>query len=654
MRNFCATLFLCTLLVPSAARSQARDTTQLGTVVVSATKTPSERASLTQAVTVLTGEELRAQGITRVSDALRTVPGAVLVQNGSVGSVNTLFMRGGESRYTKVLIDGVTVNAPGGFFDFSHLTTDNVERIEIVRGPASVVHGADAMTGIVQIFTRQGRGPLRGSAEARAGNRGTREASLDAGGSAGRARYTIGGGARRTDGVHSLNNNYYNGTLSGSAGFRPSDASDVYLTTRYTAAEFHYPTDFTGRPVDPDEYRVQHRLTAGLDASARLSPAVTGRVRLGSNEVSDLTEDQETWQDMGFEITRNYSTLSRNRRRSAEIGAAVILPVSSTLNLGAEYMRESERSIDAEGGPTGGSTSATFAGRRTNRAAYGELTGSVLSLASYTIAGRIDDNSDYDAHATYRAGASLPVGETTRFRVSLSTAFNAPAFNQLWPTRYTTGSPDLKPERSRSWEVRMDQTFAEGTVEVSAGYFRQRFTDMIHYVMGGPPSFDFSFANLAAAEANGFDAEGRARLTSFLTATAGYTFVRPRVTAVYPGYRGTLRKDQALLRRPPHSGSFSLALGPSRGKSLSVTGNFVGERPDMDFTRSEPVTVLLPRYFRTDLAGAIDVLRFDGGKSSLGMSFRVENILDTDYEDVFGFATPGRSFVLGARYTGAL
>ena len=113
--------------------------------------------SVTQPVTVITGEELRARGITRVSDALRSVPGATLVQNGSVGSVNSLFLRGGESRYTKVLIDGVAVNAPGGFFDFSHLTTDNIERIEVVRGPASVVYGADAVSGVIQIFTRPPR-----------------------------------------------------------------------------------------------------------------------------------------------------------------------------------------------------------------------------------------------------------------------------------------------------------------------------------------------------------------------------------------------------------------------------------------------------------------------------------------------------------------
>jgi vitamin B12 transporter len=149
-------------------RSQSPDTTQLGAVVVSASKVPRSADVLTQAVTVISGDDLRARGVARVADALREVPGASLVQSGSFGAITSLFLRGGENRYTKVLLAGVAVNAPGGYFDFSHLTTDNIERIEIVRGPASVC-GADAVTGIVQIFTRRGGPGGRASIGARGG-----------------------------------------------------------------------------------------------------------------------------------------------------------------------------------------------------------------------------------------------------------------------------------------------------------------------------------------------------------------------------------------------------------------------------------------------------------------------------------------------------
>src|SRR5204863_8945600 len=124
--------------VPSPSAAQQPDSVSLATVVVSATKTAVSRDALTQSVTVITGAQLRARGIARVSDALQTVPGATSAQNGSFGSVSSLFLRGGESRYNKVLSDGVTVNQSGGYFEFSHRTSYNVERSEIRRVPASV------------------------------------------------------------------------------------------------------------------------------------------------------------------------------------------------------------------------------------------------------------------------------------------------------------------------------------------------------------------------------------------------------------------------------------------------------------------------------------------------------------------------------------
>ena len=641
------------LLIGADARAQETDTARLGTVVVSATKTPAERASLTQAVTVITGGELRARGITRVSDALRAVPGAALVQNGSIGSVNTLVLRGGESRYTKVLIDGVTVNAPGGFFDFSHLTTDNIERMEIVRGPASVVYGADAMTGIVQIFTRQGRGPISLNADARAGTYGTREATMDLSGASGRARYSVGGGTRRTDGVLKFNNQYYNGTLSGSAGFAPTDGSDVLVSMRYGAAEFHYPTDFTGAPVDSNSYRVQHRLTAGADANTRLAHNVTGRLRLGTNEVSDLTEDIGV--PFGSTESRHSAFLSRNKRRSAELGFALLLPMSATLNVGAEYMHERERSVNEEG-PVGGSAAPTseFAASRDNRAAYAEVIGSFASRASYTLAVRRDDNSDYDAHNTYRVGTSVPVSRTTRARASFSTAFNAPAFNQLHPTLFTVGSPDLEPERNIAWEIGAEQVLAAGRLTVSAGYFSQRFRDLIQFVSGGPPDFLGSFDNLTEAESNGFDVEMRLAPVGNLSASAGYTQARPRVTRVSPSYQGDLEPGDPLIRRPIHSGNAVVTWSSGSVGSVSLSASYSGDRPDMDFTQFPSPVVTLPAYTRLDFSASREILRFAAGRSSLGLTLRVENALDRDYEDVLNFPAPGRTVLIGARYSGSL
>ena len=131
---------------------------------------PCSADSLGVSVTVLRGDDLRAQGIRSVGDALRQVPGAQVVQGGGFGAQTSLFLRGGESDYVKVLVDGVPVNQPGGAYDFANLTTDNVERIEVVRGPGSVLYGSDAIAGVVQIVTREGAGAPGASAAGRGGH----------------------------------------------------------------------------------------------------------------------------------------------------------------------------------------------------------------------------------------------------------------------------------------------------------------------------------------------------------------------------------------------------------------------------------------------------------------------------------------------------
>lgn len=638
--------------VPIESEAQRADTTTLDPVVISATKNPAARAALTQSVTVITREQIQALGITRVSDALQMVPGVAMVQNGSIGSVNTLFLRGGESRYTRVLIDGVAVNAPGGFFDFSHLTTDNVERIEIVRGPASVVHGADAMTGVVQIFTRQGKGPLQFAATGRAGSHATREATADMSGRSGGSHFSIGGGARRTDGVLAFNNQYYNGTLSGSAGFAPVPGARAAVSARYTAAEFHYPTDYTGAPVDSNAYRVQHRLTAGVHGTSRLTKSIEAGVLLGANDVSDLTEDIAV--PFGSTVPYHSALRSRHRRKSGEAGLIFTLPSDAKLSAGAEYVTESEWSVSEEGPVNGASqpTSAFSAGRN-SKAVYAELTGGRASRASYTFAARRDDNSDYEAFTTYRAGASFPLEEAVRIRASISTAFNAPAFNQLRPTLYTVGSPGLRPENTRAWEVAVEEMLFSGGARISAAYFNQRFRQLIQFVQGGPPGFLGSYANLTEAESNGFEVEFSGRVPNGWSVTAAYSRSRPRVRRVSPDYTGNLRPGDPLIRRPVNSGSASLSWASDAG-SLSFSGTFIGSRPDLDFSEFPSRRVTLASYARVDVAGSRKLLQTASGRSSLSLTARVENALNRGYEDVLNFPAPGRTILLGARYDGRM
>ncbi|HEY8165250.1 MAG TPA: TonB-dependent receptor [Gemmatimonadaceae bacterium] len=637
-------------MLPARSAAQERDTAVLDPVVISATQTPVQKSSLTQQVTVITGKELRDRGIARLSDALRVVPGAAVTSNGSFGSVTTLFLRGGESRYTRVLIDGVAVNSSGGFFDFSHLTTDNIDRIEIVRGPGSVVHGADAMTGTIQIFTRRGSGPSRVTADARAGTYGTREASLSLAGRKDATSYSISGAHHFTDGILPFNNQYLNGTLSSSVGYSGRAGENVSATARYTTAEFHYPTDYTGAPVDSNSYRVQHRLTVGTDAVVPVSRVVETRINVGSNEVWDLTEDINV--PFGAQTQQHLAQSSYSRRRNAGARAQLTLP-SIRLTAGAEIERESERSIDRRG-PVGGPQAVVsrFSASRDVRAGFVELLGSAAHAMSYTLAARVDDNSDFDTHTTYRVGAKGEVVTGLSVRASISTAFNAPAFNQLRPTLFTVGSPNLRPETARTWEAGVEEELANGAIRLSAGYFNQRFNDLIQFVSGGPPDFRGSFANLARAQSNGYELGLDARGPAGLILNASYTQATPHVTKLSTDYSGSLHVGDALIRRPSHSATATVTQSPIPRLTVSLSANYVGKRPDLDFNLFPATTLTLPSYTRVD--GAASFAAYRSSRNELSLTFRAENALNRKYEDVLHFQSPGRVILVGARFDGGL
>jgi vitamin B12 transporter len=642
-----AALALAAVFVPCRpVRSQANDTAQLRTVVVSASKVPKPASSLTQPVTVLLGEDLRARGVTRVSDALREVPGAALVQSGSYGAVTSLFLRGGESRYTKVLIDGVPVNAPGGFFDFSHLTTDNIDRIEIVRGPASVLYGADAVSGIVQIFTRKGSAEPRGSVGLRAGTYRSLDVDGDAVGSTPLGGFSLGAAHHSTRGILPFNNEYRNGTLSSALTLAEGASGDARISARYTAAEFHYPTDFAGQPVDSNSYRTQHRLTVGLDAGRNLNSNIQSRLLLGSNDVSDLTADIAI--PFGATSPQYSEFRSRGYRRNAEGRLSFFLPTDATITLGAAYEREHENSSSGSGA-VGGATVQTdsFDASRHNVAYYSELLGNLTERFSYTLSGRMDDNSDYDRFGTYRIGANANVLPMVRLRASLSTAFNAPAFNQLRPTLYTVGSPSLRPERIRSAELGFVTTIRPELIQASASYFTQRFSDLIQYVNGAPPTFKGSYANLTAASSNGYEAEVQVSPVRSWRGSASYTIVSPRVRVVDPAYQGSDKVGDALIRRPSHSGNLIVSYSRPSSASFGVAMSFVGKRADLDFAQFPSPRVTLPSYTKLDLSADFPLTAIRRG--GLKLSLRLENALDKHYEDVLHFAAPGRTVLIGAR-----
>jgi vitamin B12 transporter len=629
--------------------SEAQDTSvvQLDTVLVSASKAPPGAAPVAQAVTVITGSELRAAGITRVSEALRYVPGAAVTGSGAVGAVTALFLRGGESRYTKVLLDGVAVNAVGGYFDFSHLTTDNVDRIEIVRGPGSVVYGADAMTGVVHIFTRKGDGKTSMEAEVRGGSYRTLDASLSALGGTNRLNYSLGSARYSTDGILPFNNEYTNTTLSGSARFEPAAATRLDLSARLGSARYHYPTDFQGFVEDSNSFRDQRRFTIGLDASHRLSERVELRVLAGSNRVGDLTDDVEApsaFTGGDEDIHTKYRV--RTHRESGEFRGSIGLP-GALLTTGVEYVRETERSVASEG-PVGGTQreSSAFSGTRETRVGFAEVAGAASRL-EYTVSGRLDRPSDFGAFRTYRLGLASRRGGF-RFRAAAATAFNAPSFSQLLPTEFTVGSPDLDPERAQALEAGVDWSAADDRLRVGLTRFDQRFLDLIQFVGGGPPQFLGSYANLAEARSRGWEVDMRSAPFPGWIVAASFTELKAVVSRLDERYDGSLEAGQPLIRRPRRQAAAKLTYAGWNRGGMTVAARYVGARPDLDFREFPSPMVELPAYTVIDMSASVRLLGSTGG-DELSLTARMENLFDKRYEEVLYYESPGRTLLIGAR-----
>ena len=626
---------------------EAADTFRLPELTVTATRIPVPRNAVPAAVTVITGAELRARGINFVSDALRGVPGAAVVQGGPQGSLTTLFLRGGEADYVKVLVDGVALNAPGGAFDFGELTTDNIERIEVVRGPVSVLYGSDAVAGVVHIFTRD-PDTRRLTVGARAGTKST--ADWDVSASVAEKTFGLSAGASGfvTDGQHSFNNEFENLVLTARGRFTPRAGTALHATMRHSDSEYHYPTDFTGAPVDRNSFQTTARTTLSLETIQRVGSAAALRLLLSSNRVDAASDDRpdNAGDTLGFYGYRSAQSLART---GAELSADVTLPRSSTFTIGGVYEAQEETSEDISLSEFG-EFAGEFEAERVNRAAYAQIFALPHPRASFTAGIRHDDNDAFGGHTTHRVGTSVAVKAGTRLRASLGTAFKEPTFFENFAQVLARGNPDLRPEESRSWEAGVEQTLLAGRARIEAAYFAQRFTDMIQYTAATPAPDAPNYFNIAAAEADGIELAAEVMPADAVELAASYTHLKSNVSnaGFEQGPDAGFVEGKPLLRRAASSGSASARLRVTPQLHAGMAATFVGARDDLDFRDFPTRRVRLDGYSRYDATAAYTVPAA-GGRPRVTLTTRIENLFDADYQETLGFPARGRSVLIGLR-----
>jgi vitamin B12 transporter len=619
-------------------------------VVVTATGRELSESQVGASVTVLDRDDIEQRHALSTIDLLRTVPGVVAVRTGGVGNLTAVWVRGGESTYNKVLLDGVPLNEPGGSFNFASISPENIERIEVLRGAHSALFGSDAMASVIQIFTARPDSPRpQLNLTVDGGNYNT---SHVAGGIGARTRgfeYSVFGSHLQTANREPNNENRTQ-TVSGRLAHRAASGAEARVTARGDfgrtgvpgATAFgrpdmdaffrHRDGDVLGGWTQPLGARVVQQASYGYIVSHQRStnlhedPPYTPRFGelVAAFPSSDFLYDSET-------------ALQRHRvdyRADATLGASQVLTVAFAYD-GERGVLTNHRSTAAPQRPARNSTGTTVQ--------YENLAGPVSVVGGV----RFEDNSSFGFYVAPRVAASWLVhaGDHngiggTRVRGSVGRGIKEPTFLQSYsPSPSFFGNPDLKPERSRGFDVALEQRFAHDRVGVEATYFANHFDDLISLGPFDPVTFAAQYLNIGETRASGVELVGRGAVYAGLQVHGSYTLLDSKVVRSISS-SPIFAPGRALYRRPRHSGAVQASFTRAR-INVMVGGLFVGSRIDTDF--NFPTISSNVRYATWNASGEVRFAR------RTAAFITMDNLADRDYMEPLGYPALGRTVRVGVR-----
>lgn len=616
-RLLMGTALAVTALSSAQAQVQADverdDILKTDTIVVTAKRIGAlDREDLTVPTSILTEADIAARGQQYVSELLRSLPGIAVSTSGPGGGLTQIRVRGSEANQVLILIDGVEVANPStGEFDLSGLRAQDIVRIEMLRGEQSALYGSDAIGGVISIITRAGETREQWRASVEAGSRGTMQGQLSAVIPVGTAALSINGNVFRTDGYD----------ISGLGGEKDGSNSEalnlglnnlglgfVRLDAKYGVSvldnDFDSDSPFDGRLDNTADETQRTRKTARLDARFATGPV--------DHKISGSYVETDTNTVGGF------SSRSVGERTNLSWVAGITQDAHELTLLG-EHERETYRiepNFTEDGAEPSNGMAAIAADYRFSQGPL-TLTGSV----------RHDVNDLFNDVTTWRVGAAYGFDWDGRLRASLGTGVKNPSLIELFgffPGSNFTGNPDLKPETSTGISVGYEQTV--GNFEGSIDLFYSELEDEI-ITQFLPPTFMQTVANLGTTSTRqGVELSARYRIGAVSLAGAA-TFL------------GSKQNGVEEIRRPDFTGSWSLLWDVTDDLQLSTQIDHTGSQRDTDFATFSDVTL---EAFT--LVGAKLRYRLS---DQVGLSLRGENLLDEDYQEIVGFASPGRAVFAG-------
>jgi vitamin B12 transporter len=624
---------------------------QSGEVVTSPTTVATPTVEVANSITVITADDIARKQLRTLPDALQEAPGLNVVQSGGVGAQTSIFIRGTNANHVKVLIDGIDVTDPvnpNQAFDFSQLPTEDIARIEVLRGPQSGLYGSDAIGGVISITTKRGEGPPKAYLSLEGGSFGTFNQSTGVRGSQDRFNYSfnvmhIHAASTPVTPLEILapgqarNNDYYdNKTFSTRLGYDFSDSFSINAVSRYTASTHDLTGDFDDNFHGPDiakSTQLDHQSYSRIEAVWSL---LDGRFKnffgAAYTKVQTKTFFPEDINFNGVAAGSGPSNAIGTRTKLDWRGVFAINP-DHTVVMGLE---DEMFAFDQFSPFGGGVPSASNA----NRGAYVELQSKFWERLFLVANVRRDDNDQFGGHQTFRIAPAFIVPWTeTKLKASYGTGFKAPTLSQLYNSfpLFFFANPNLLPEQSKGYDIGFEQPLMHDRIRFGVTYFHNDITDLIQsvdipgqFVFGVPVQ---TLGNVGQATTYGAETFAAVAVTPRLNLRADYTY--------------TVAQDDILhvelLRRPKNKASLSANWQATDQLKLTSTFLYVGSW--LDISRDNLTPNVAPPYHVVNLAAnyaASEHVTYFG---------RIDNLFNEHYQVPIGFLRPGIGVFGGVRLT---
>ncbi|MGH8015738.1 MAG: TonB-dependent receptor plug domain-containing protein, partial [Candidatus Zixiibacteriota bacterium] len=575
---------------------------------------------------VITRAEIEKSQSAFVSHLLRNVPGVDVVQSGGSGKFTSVFIRGANSHHTLVLLDGVPLNdpsSPNNAADLSNLSTANVERIEFMRGPQSDLFGPEAIGGVIQIFTRSGEKVASKSVSSEGGSFGSFKIAGNLTGMKDRFGFAVSAETYHTNGVSAADgapedDGFGNTNLSTQLDLDLNNTMRLNLVGRYSDLESDL--DKTSGTLDDPDYITSQKDHLYQARLIRQTPDSKWRQNLSvfyGDVERTTTDDFDQAHPSDSE-----STITTGERIGVSYQQSIQIDRGSTISLGLETEK------------------VAFTSDLFFRSAFGDFSDNVGERSSWsrgvyfldqfnikenlfiTVGGRLDGHKQFGSTGTYRVTAAFLVKQTgTRIRGVVASGYKAPSVFQLYHPSPYIGNKDLRPEKSRSWEIGLDQELVREQLTLSLSYFANNFEDLI-----------VGLENVAEATSKGLETAIELKSAKLRT-RLDYTFCQSEDKST----------GEELIRRPKHKLAISSDYKFGDRVQLNIVARHTGKREDSDFSLFPAQRVLLNAYTVVNLGAS-----FKAGKN-LELFSRVENLFDQDYQEVYSYGSVPLSAFAGLR-----